>query len=83
LSGYIGLVAREQTRDHLDEDGVGRAGLEAPGHAKTQRLFGAASGGVDPVLGEKDPHGVHLPYQASDKLPSIILPVVILVDQTP
>src|SRR5215510_8105437 len=62
--------------------GTGRAQRAlAPQHAKAQGPFRAIVGRFDPMLGKKDPERIHLTEQAAGKLPCVVLPVMILVNQ--
>jgi hypothetical protein len=53
----------------------------APEDAASERPFGPVVGGCDPMVGKKDPERIHLAEQAADKLPCVVLPLMILVNQ--
>ena len=62
--------------------GTGRAQRAlAPQHPKAQGPLRAIVGRFDPMLGKKDPERIHLAEQAAGKLPRVVLPVMILVNQ--
>ena len=52
-----------------------------PQHPKAQGPFHPVIGRLDAILGKKNPERIYLAEQAAGKLPYIVLPTMILVDQ--